>query len=52
MLSEQYRGAGSMGSLLKGALLGLWSNVVAWTSGRPTSSSLYLARKTKSSGRG
>ena len=52
MLSEQYRGAGPEGSLLKGALFGLWSNVVAWTFGRPTSSSLYLARRAKSSGRG
>ena len=45
MLSEQYRGAGTVGSLLKGALVGLWSNGVAWATGRPTSSTLYLAEK-------
>ena len=47
MLSEQYRGAGSLGSLIKGATVGLWSNAVAWLSGRSTSSSLYLAKKAK-----
>lgn len=52
MLSEQYRGGGARSSLLKGALVGLWSNAVAWVSHRPTSSSLYLARKQKPSGRG
>lgn len=52
ILSEQYRGTGSLVSLIKGALFGLWSNGIAWTSGRPTSSSLYLARKAKSPRRG
>lgn len=52
MLSEQYRGSGSLGSLIKGTLFGTWSNMTTLTSGRPTSSSLYLARKTKVSGRG
>lgn len=47
MLSEQFRGAGSMNSLIKGAAVGLWSNLMALTSERPTSSSLYLARKRK-----
>lgn len=47
MLSEQYRGAGSLGSLIRGATVGLWSNAVARLSGRPTSSSLYLAKKAK-----
>lgn len=47
MLSEQYRGAGAMGSLVKGALVGIWSNLMASTSSRPTSSSLYLAQKKK-----
>lgn len=49
MLSEQYKGAGPIGSMIKGALVGSWSNVVAWISRRPTSSSLYLAKKAKSS---
>lgn len=48
MLSEQYRGAGPLGSLIKGALIGLGSNVVSLFTERPTSSSLYLARKRKS----
>lgn len=48
MLSEQYRGAGPLTSLIKGALFGSWSNVIAWSSGRPTSSSLYLAKLDKS----
>lgn len=47
MLSEQHRGAGPIASLVKGAAIGLWSNGVAWANGRPTSSSLYLAQKTK-----
>ncbi|MCB0763209.1 MAG: class I SAM-dependent methyltransferase [Flavobacteriales bacterium] len=45
MLSEQYAGASPIGALLKGSMRGLWSNVVALCSDRPTSSSLYLARK-------
>jgi hypothetical protein len=45
MLSEKYRGAGPVGALLKGGLLGAWSNLVAATTDRPTSSSLYLAEK-------
>ncbi|HRN38618.1 MAG TPA: class I SAM-dependent methyltransferase [Flavobacteriales bacterium] len=48
MLSEQYRGAGPMGSLVKGALVGLASNAVSLFTDRPTSSSLYLAEKRKS----
>lgn len=47
MLSEQYRGAGPMGSLLKGSLVGGWSNLMALLTKRPTSSSLYLAKKDK-----
>ena len=47
MLSEKHRGAGVFSALVKGALLGLWSNVVSALSGRPTSSSLYLAQKAK-----
>lgn len=45
MLSEQYRGAGPIGSLVKGALMGGWSNLAAMVSGGPTSSSLFLAKK-------
>ena len=52
MLSEQYQGAGPTGSVIKGALFGIWSNLVARTSDRPTSSSLFLAKKVKRSGRG
>ena len=45
MLSERYRGTGTFGALIKGAILGTASNLVAATTTRPTSSSLYLARK-------
>lgn len=51
MLSEQYRGAGPMGVLVKGGLVGAWSNAVAALTGRPTSSSLFLARKPATPGR-
>lgn len=45
MLSEKYKGAGALGALAKGALLGMASNTVAATTPRPTSSSLYIAEK-------
>ena len=45
LLTEQYRGASLPIALAKGALVGLWSNLVALFAGRPTSSSMYLARK-------
>lgn len=45
MLSEKHRGSGAVAALLKGALIGMASNVVAATTARPTSSSLYLAEK-------
>lgn len=45
MLSEQYQGAGPLSSLVKGAAFGLWSNAVALLGNRPTSSTLYLAKK-------
>lgn len=45
VLSETYRGASKPWALLKGVLLGSWSNVRSALSGRPTSSSLYIARK-------
>lgn len=44
-LSESYRGATKPWALLKGILLGSWSNVLSALSGQPTSSSLYIARK-------
>lgn len=47
MLSEQYRGAGPVVALVKGAFVGLWSNLIALASRRPTSSSLYLVQKRK-----
>jgi SAM-dependent methyltransferase len=45
MLSEQYKGRGPLAAFLLGALRGVWSNVVSRSTGRPTSSSLYLAKK-------
>jgi SAM-dependent methyltransferase len=45
MLSEQYRGAGKLTSLMKGGFWGMCSNLAALVSNRPTSSSLYIAEK-------
>jgi len=45
MLSEQYQGNSMPLALLKGAVIGAWSNLQAITTGRPTSSSLYIAQK-------
>lgn len=45
MLSEKHRGAGALTALLKGTVVGAASNLVALTTSRPTSSSLYLAEK-------
>lgn len=45
MLSEQYKGASPFSALVKGAASGLWSNIIAFASGAPTSSSLYLAKR-------
>ncbi len=47
MLSERYRGAGTFGALLKGAFVGAFSNLIAAITSRPTSSSLYLAKKAR-----
>lgn len=47
MLSEGFRGKGQGAALAIGGLVGLWSNLVALVSGRPASSSLYIARKGK-----
>lgn len=44
-LSEQYRGAGKIGSLFKGLLVGCRSNVHSLFTTCPTSSSLFVARK-------
>lgn len=45
MLSEKNLGAGVLPALLKGTLLGMASNMVAATTARPTSSTLYIAEK-------
>lgn len=45
MLSEQYKGAGPMAALVKGIAVGLWSNLQTLFSDRPTSSTLYVAKK-------
>ncbi len=45
MLSERYRGHGPVMALLRGVLLGAWSNLKSAFTERPTSSSLYLFRK-------
>jgi 2-polyprenyl-3-methyl-5-hydroxy-6-metoxy-1,4-benzoquinol methylase len=45
MLSERYRGASPAIALMKGALIGGLSNLIAASTGRPTSSSLYIAQK-------
>lgn len=45
MLSEQHRGAGPLLSLIKGVFWGTLSNAVALTGARPTSSTLFFARK-------
>jgi SAM-dependent methyltransferase len=45
ILSEGYNGGSKLIALTKGILVGVWSNLVSLVTGRPTSSSLYLARK-------
>jgi 2-polyprenyl-3-methyl-5-hydroxy-6-metoxy-1,4-benzoquinol methylase len=47
MLSSRYKGSGMLGSLMKGLMIGSVSNLVALFSSRPTSSTLYLAKKTE-----
>lgn len=47
MLSERYRGSSVTGALLKGLLLGAWSNLQGLLTKAPTSSTLYIARKTE-----
>ena len=45
MLSEQYRGASRPVALIKGILIGCWSNLMSVLGDRPSSSSLFIARK-------
>lgn len=45
MLSEQHLNRGAVASFLRGLLLGAISNLVAMFSSKPTSSSLFIARK-------
>lgn len=45
MLSEKYKGAGPLMALVKGGLVGMASNLIAATTPRPTSSTLYIAQK-------
>ncbi|MBL7951364.1 MAG: class I SAM-dependent methyltransferase [Flavobacteriales bacterium] len=47
ILSEGYAGAPKVLALVRGLFIGAWSNVASLVTGRPTSSSLYLARKAK-----
>ena len=46
ILSEQYRSSSKIGSLLKGVTWGLYSNFRSLIGIGPTSSTMYLARKT------
>jgi SAM-dependent methyltransferase len=45
LLSERYRGTNGLLALFKAVLVGGWSNLQALLGKRPTSSTLYLARK-------
>ena len=45
MLSERYKGAGEISSLVRGIFIGAWSNLQSSFGKRPTSSTLYVARK-------
>lgn len=47
MLSERYKGAGTVSALIKGIWYGGLSNLQSAFGKRPTSSSLYIARKTE-----
>ncbi len=47
MLSERYKGAGTAAALIKGIWYGGMSNLQSALGKRPTSSSLYVARKTE-----
>jgi 2-polyprenyl-3-methyl-5-hydroxy-6-metoxy-1,4-benzoquinol methylase len=45
LLSEQYKGTPQWLSFIKAVIIGGWSNLVSLFSDRPTSSTLYIARK-------
>jgi SAM-dependent methyltransferase len=45
ILSERHAGRGQLTSLILGSFYGLWSNFVAITTGRSSSSMVFLARK-------
>lgn len=45
ILSERIRGRGPVSAFILGGLVGLWSNAMAICSGRPTSSTIYIAEK-------
>ena len=45
MLSERYRGSGPLGALLRGLFIGSISNLASLITWRPTSSTLYVAKK-------
>lgn len=45
ILSERHRGTRKVLSIIRGALFGCFSNLIALVSDKPTSSSLYMARK-------
>lgn len=47
ILSEGYMGSPKLFALLRGGLMGVCSNLISLLTNRPTSSSLYLARKAK-----
>ena len=47
ILSERYRGHSLPVALVLALLKGAWSNLVALATGRPTSSTLYIARKAR-----
>lgn len=49
ILSEQGKGAGPLVSGLKGGFIGMLSNLIALVTSRPTSSTIYLARKAEPS---
>jgi hypothetical protein len=48
LLSERYRGSGNTLSWILAIMKGAWSNILAIATGRPTSSTLYVARKAES----
>lgn len=45
LLSERYKGRGAMASWMFAVLVGTWSNLIAALGNRPSSSTLFIARK-------